>query len=193
MKKVFSGLVASIVLLFCFESFSSTPKMSTDKTSISGVDVLTKKVVEIDLAKTKKATVLLFLSSVCPCTNNAIEQIKALSKNEIKEGYDFYGINLDYKATEKSLEEYYRALGFSFPIIRDVDLKIARSFGVTMMAESVVVSPKGMFLYRGGIRTEKDEMILFDALKKISAGLELTSKVGEGMGCFLRYPDAKKE
>lgn len=89
--------------------------------------------------------------------------------------------------------DYYQAANLGFPILHDDQLAIAKSFGIEQMAESVVVSPSLQVLYRGGIKTEKDEMILFQALEAIAKGQEPAQKVGDGIGCFLLYPDQKNQ
>ncbi len=189
MKKVALGF-SLLIAMVGGDSFAEKI-MSAPQSQVTATNLISDQKESIIFGKAKRATVLLFLSSACPCTNGAIGEIRELAKKYSDMGFDFYGINLDYQASAQSLKKYYAVAKLGFPILRDSQLEIAKSFGVELMAESAVIGADLSILYRGGIKTEKDEMILFDALDAISKGKEPAQKIGDGMGCFLLYPSRK--
>ncbi len=157
---------------------------------IEGNDILSGKMKRIDFSESKGSIVVLFLSTVCPCTNGSMMKISNLIDQYTTKGFEVVVVNLDYKSKISSLKKYYKAVGLKTSIIWDENLRIAKSFGVKMMAESVVVSKDGQMLYRGGIRTEDDQYPLFGALDEIHEGKAVTHSKGKGMGCFLLYPES---
>jgi hypothetical protein len=114
--------------------------------------------------------VLLFRSALCPCTNGTLWQIKELSAKYRALGFDFYGLNLDFQSKLFDLNEFYAKANFGFPVIRDLDLAIAKSFQAELMGESAVILPSGRLAYRGGIKDEADDFLIFDALDDLGQG-----------------------
>lgn len=134
----------------------------------------------------KQGTVLLFLSASCPCTNGATAELRKLARDH--KDFRFYGLNVDYGYENKDLREFYQKAKLGFPIVRDEGLAVAKQYGIELMAESVVLSPEGKVLYQGGIKTEKDEALLQNALAEIHSGKTVSVARGKGVGCLLRYP-----
>lgn len=176
-------------LIFCFFSCIGFLAAPCSAMSFTAKDILTGKTVMIDPQSSQKGTVLLFLSPSCPCTNNSLAEIREQAARYQSQGFKFYGINVDLNSAAKNRKAFYRAAQIGFPILHDTELKIARQLNIKLMADSVVLRPDQSVAYRGGIKTEKDEFLLFNALNEISQGQTVSKPVGEGMGCFLVYPE----
>jgi hypothetical protein len=158
---------------------------------LKGIEITSGKLYQVPKIKQKHGTVVLFLSSVCPCTNGAIEKISELIKKYKSKGFEMVVVNLDHKGKLSSLESYYKKTGIQAPIIWDDQLKIAKSFNVKMMAEAVILSKSDEIIYQGGIRTEDDQYPLISALDEIISEKKISVPKGKGMGCLLLYPNTK--
>jgi len=170
---------------------------------IEGLDLVANKSQKIDLkfdlnSQSLKYTVILFLSSRCPCSNSHI--------NEIKELYSLYGspsniamanfvaIHSNQNETQQEAEKYFQKNNIKFPVISDVDAKIADIFKAFKTPHVFVLNNHAEIIYRGGVSSsqhfsENVKKYLRDVLFDLSKGEKPRWTETRSLGCvILRSP-----
>ena len=103
-------------------------------------------------APSAKATVLLFVSTQCPYSNQASPEMARITKAYSQKGFDFIYVYGDSYETKAGISKHAAQYGFSSaPVVMDSGDKIVQAAGATNTPEAVVLSPSGKMLYRGRI------------------------------------------
>lgn len=162
----------------------------------SGKDLSSGKIVSIHLNKVTQGTVILFLSSRCPCSNAHIPAVQDLAAQFKSPEFQFVGINSN--ANEEADDEinktkdYFKRLLLSFPVLGDPSSKIADQLGAKKTPHAFLINPQGKILFQGGIdesHSEKGtELFLKNALLAVKAGKEPEKKEARAVGCIIKRP-----
>lgn len=65
-------------------------------------------------------------------------------------------LRLEPTADKKTFDDYYAKKALSFPVVRDIDMKIANALGTTIYPRFALIDKFGRVRYRGNQPTEKD-------------------------------------
>ena len=143
----------------------------------------------------RKATVLFFVMTDCPISNQFSPEI-----NRICDAYEPQGVGcfLTYVDPEKSSDEiqaHASEYGHSRPALHDRDRALTAKAEATITPEAAVFSPHGELLYRGRInnlyaalgksRQRASVHDLRRALDEIVAGKEVSIPRTQAIGCFM--------
>src|SRR5262245_45541046 len=79
--------------------------------------------------KDKKAYVVPFLGTQCPVNNSYAPRLADLVKQYEDKGVLFVGVNSNHHDTARDVAEHAKKFGIPFPVLRDVDQKVADRFG----------------------------------------------------------------
>lgn len=158
--------------------------------SISGQNLLTGK--KDDVPAGKKGTVLVFLSSKCPCSNSHVGVLKALA-NEYKE-FSFVAVHSNADETVADAKSYFTSVDLPFPVIQDEKTTIADEWKAIKTPHVFVISPEGKTLYKGGVTNSNngpkaDVQFLRDALADLQAGRAVKVAEGRTLGCAITRGD----
>jgi hypothetical protein len=159
--------------------------------SISGIDLTTNKSYSIDLSQTKVATVIVFLSAKCPCSNSHIPSLKILAKEFSMHDIAFVGIHSNLNENIIDSFEYFRGLNLNFPVLQDINNKLANAFEAYKTPHVFIVSPKLDMLFQGGIDDSRiienaKHHFLYDALVAIRDGKLPKERNVRVLGCEIR-------
>ncbi len=153
---------------------------------MKGIDLINNQKVEFSWNGSNLGTVVVFLSTNCPCSNNHISYLNNLKKNWPK--FTFVGIhsNLDENLDESI--NYFKKSGLNFPILQDEKTHLADLFGAHRTPHSFIVSPKGEILYQGGVTSSSDPkkadiFYLNNALDEISKNRPILVDRSRVLGC----------
>ena len=157
-------------------------------TKISGEELHSSKTFSWDMESSKKGTVVLFLSSSCPCSNSHIPHLKKL-KTEFK-NMQFIGIHSNKLAKQKRIQNYFNKKEVNFPVLYDHDLKIANLFKAIKTPHVFVFNQKGKILFQGGLTNSVNFKIakkfyLQEALIDIEKGLIPKQSFARALGCYI--------
>ncbi len=137
-----------------------------------------------------KATVLMFIATKCPVSNDYNARMAALGKDYASKGIKFVGINSNKAEPGSEVATHTKANGFTFPVYKDPQNKIADRFDAKVTPEVYIVGPKGDLLYRGRIdnaqKGEVKEPSLKLALDAVVAGKPIAEKETRAFGCSIK-------
>lgn len=93
--------------------------------------------------------VMVFLSSVCPCSNSHLGELTALAKDF--PSATFVGVNANADEELVSAKSYFEKSGLTFPVLRDPGSKWANQLRALKTPHSFVFDTKGGLVYQGGV------------------------------------------
>lgn len=99
----------------------------------------------------KRGTVLIFVASLCPCTDAHRIMIDNLVEANGPKGFNFYSAFSNIGETEERAEYFFRNIGWNMPYYLDSDGKLAQKYRATRTPQTVVLNPKGEVLFNGPI------------------------------------------
>jgi peroxiredoxin len=102
-------------------------------------------------AKGSKATVLFFLSSLCPCSAKYDERVDELARQYTPRGVRFLAVNSSEGEKPAEVAAYAKRAGYPFPVLKDEGNVIADRVHAQITPEVFVMDAKGVLRYHGGI------------------------------------------
>jgi thioredoxin-related protein len=176
-----------IFTLFFVSSCSSLPRTISD-TSVKGTDYVTEKA--INATPSKKGQVVIFVSTICPCSASFESEIQRLV-NEYGKEFSFIAIHSNKEERYADAKEYFRYVEFPTPVIRDEKLYYANLYGALKTPHAFVISQNGQILYQGGVGESSNgndhtqELPLRKALSQITKGEAVTTSFSGVFGCSI--------
>lgn len=158
--------------------------------SVSGLDLLSNKTMTFHLEQTtKKASVVVFLSAKCPCSNSHVETLNSLTKQY--PDFQFIGVHSNFNETLDESKKYFTSMKLAFPVLQDEKTKIADQLKALKTPHSYVISTKGEILYQGGVSDSANALsserkYLAEALEDVSKGIEVRTKKVRSLGCAIQ-------
>jgi peroxiredoxin len=105
---------------------------------------------------TQKATVVLFLSVACPCSNSYNNRVRELSQEFGTKGVRFVGIYSNVDEKPQRIAAHAKEHGFVFPVLKDEQALGAAHFQASITPEVFVVDAKRTLRYAGYIDDNRD-------------------------------------
>jgi peroxiredoxin len=149
----------------------------------------------------KKAYVVLFLGTQCPINNSYAPRLADLHKQYADKGVLFVAINSNHQDTAKDVADHAKKFGIPFPVLRDVDQKVADRFGAQRVPEAFVLDAAFKVVYHGRIddqfgigftRPQPTRQDLVAALDEVLAAKKVSQPQTEVAGCYItRNPTPK--
>lgn len=102
-------------------------------------------------AKGSKATVLFFLSSLCPCSQKYDARVDELARQYAPRGVRFLAVNASDGEKPAEIAAYAKQAGYPFPVLKDEGNVIADRIHAQITPEVFVMDAKGILRYHGGI------------------------------------------
>ena len=138
-----------------------------------------------------KGTVILFVATKCPVSNNYNERMEKLAQDYKAKGISVIGINSNNTEPAAEVKSHAAERGLTFPILKDDGNKIADRFGATKTPEAYVLDANLKLVYHGRIdNSQKVEGItsndLRDALDELAAGKTISKTGAAAFGCTIK-------
>jgi thioredoxin-related protein len=183
---VFFILIAAVF----FTQLSLAAKLPTE---ISGENSVTAKTETVRLGKGKKALVVVFLSSNCPCSMSHETMLKELSQTY--SDFAFIGIHSNSDEGKTQAQEHFKIAALPFPVLQDQSSHFANLFGALKTPHVFVVNSEGKTLYQGGITNSHeagrgDQHFLANALSDIQKGQAVRLTESRTLGCVIQRDEA---
>ncbi len=188
-------LIRILALISVFTLASSviadTVKMDKEVPNFTLKDAMDKEHSLKDLSHDKKATVVMFISTQCPVSNNYNERIIALHNNYKDRGVQFIGINSNKRESVKDIAEHNKANKFRFLVLKDLRNEIADNFGAKRTPEIYLLDEKRILRYHGAIdnsQNDPETHYLSEVLDLVVAGKEIPEalKKTKAFGCTIK-------
>jgi len=138
-----------------------------------------------------EVTVVLFISTICPVSNNYNTRMNDLYRDYSAKGVKFVFVNANQNESAAQVEEHARRAGFAFPVYRDVGNRTADRLGAQYTPETFVIGPDGAIRYHGRIddaqnqaRVQQNSLRL--AIDAVLAGAEVATPETKAFGCTIK-------
>lgn len=148
------------------------------------------KVVSLLGDRKQQATVLLFVSSLCPCSAKYDDRNVRLAAEYAPKGVRFVAVNSSFGEQPAEIAAHAQQFHYPFPMLRDEGNVIADRVGAQLTPEAFVLDNKGVLRYHGRIDDNRDALKvttndLRNALDALLAG-KLPSKPEQiAFGCAI--------
>jgi hypothetical protein len=154
------------------------------------VEVETGRRVEI-APEENAATVLVFVSAVCPISNNYSGRVRAMAERYAGRGVRVMLVGSNGTESEADLRDYARDVRFGVPLYRDAEGAAARRYGATVTPEAVLLDAAGTVRYRGAIDDARNTArvkreYLREALEAVLAGRRVETESVRAFGCAIK-------
>ncbi len=137
----------------------------------------------------RDVTVVAFISTQCPISNDYNDRMIALYKEYASRGVKFYFVNANSTEPAPTVTEHAKAVGFPFPVFKDEDA--AAKLGAQVTPESFVFDKAGNKIYQGYIDDARNVARvqnhgLRDAIEAALAGKAVSQAVTKAFGCTIK-------
>jgi peroxiredoxin len=138
-----------------------------------------------------KATVVMFISAVCPVSNDYLIRINDLYRDYTSQGVRFLIINSNQNEKQAQVDDHARRAGFQFPVYRDPNNVVADRFGAQSTPETFLIDGAGVLRYHGRIddaqnsaRVKQPSLRL--AIDAVLEGREVAVPETKAFGCTIK-------
>jgi peroxiredoxin len=144
--------------------------------------------------KDKKLVVLAFIGTECPVAKAYGERLGELAKKYADKGVQFVGVSSNRQDTITELSAFARVHHIEFPIVKDLNNKLADQVGAQRTPEVFVLDGDRSVRYHGRIDNQygvgyakktASEAFLKDALDELLAGKTVSKAETASVGCFI--------
>jgi len=145
--------------------------------------------------KNKRAVVLFFTMTDCPLANGYVPEMNRLRATYEPKGVAFYAVQSDNTVSDAAVRKYAQEFQYSFPMLNDPRLTLARMTGATVSPEVAVLSSSGQVLYLGRIDNKVEDLTrpryaatepeLRNALDAVLAGKAPKQARTRAVGCSI--------
>lgn len=150
----------------------------------------------LDSYLTSKYTVIMFIATQCPISNDYNKRMASLHKEFSDKGVAFVGINSNKQESVEEIKQHAADNDFKFAVLKDWNNEIADAYGAQVTPEIYVVDQQATLVYHGRIDDARDPAKikthdLRDALTALLAGKSVPKATTKAFGCTIKR--VKKE
>ncbi len=143
------------------------------------------------LALEGRPTVVVFISSVCPISNEYIDRMKALYGEFSGRGVGFVFVNSNVNETAREVGEHASAAGFPFPVYRDISNALADRLGASLTPEAFLLDARSKVRYQGPIDDARNPArvkadYLREGIEALLGGKPLPRSSAKATGCTIK-------
>jgi hypothetical protein len=156
--------------------------------AIEGSNVKTSQLVSLKLLA-NPATVVIFVSATCPCSQSHVVELKSLAKDFPE--FQFVGIHSNGNEGKQASQSYFQSLALPFEVIRDRGAKLADLFRASKTPHAFVINRDRQVVYRGGVSSSSqfhaqvERRFLREALDDLRASRAVRTPEGRTLGCAI--------
>lgn len=136
--------------------------------------------------------VVTFFSSTCPCQSAHDSRLKDLYAQWSHRKVAFLSVDSEANSSLSADVAEAKRRGYPFPILSDVEGKLADALGARFATYTVILDKTGAIRYRGGLDSDKSHLTenarhyVRTALSQLLAGQSPNPAEGKALGCFLK-------
>lgn len=136
-------------------------------------------------------TVIMFIATKCPISNDYNERMKAVYNDYAAKGVKFIAINSNHIEPAAEVEEHAAAHKFPFKVYKDNDNVVADRFGAQVTPEVFVLDKTRTIRYHGYIDDSRDASKITTqglrlALDAVLAGKPVEKAETKAFGCTIK-------
>ncbi len=144
---------------------------------------------------------MFFIMTDCPLSNGYVPEMNRIRAEYEKQGIGVYAAHSDPFVSDAAVQKHAMEFAYTFPVLLDSKLTLARAAGATTVPEVAVFSGSGTLVYLGRIdnrvedltrpRTLATEHELRDALDAVVAGKMPKVARTRAVGCSINLERIK--
>ncbi|MDL5049808.1 redoxin domain-containing protein [Oscillatoria amoena NRMC-F 0135] len=143
----------------------------------------------VEVAPAGKTTVVTFVSTQCPISNDYNDRMIALYKDYSAKGVHFLFVNSNSTEPADVVAKHKQEAGFPFDVHKDIDA--VDLLGASVTPESYVFDKNGKLVYHGYIDDSRNAARiqnngLRDALDAVLAGKPVAKATTKAFGCTIK-------
>jgi len=136
-------------------------------------------------------TLLIFISTRCPVSNNYNERMEALHRDYSARGIRVVGINPNRTEPVEEVRRHAQEKGLTFTILKDEGNRIADYFGASVTPEAYLLDTEDVLRYHGRLDADQHEPALNanelrSALDTFLGGGVLAETGKKAFGCTIK-------
>jgi len=136
-------------------------------------------------------TVIMFIATRCPISNDYNERMTALYNDYSPKGVKFVSINSNRTEPAADVEAHAKKNGFPFPVYKDDNNVVADRFGAQFTPEVFGLDKGGVIRYHGSIDDSRNiarvrAQPLRNALDSLLAGKPVETAQTKAFGCTIK-------
>lgn len=179
------GGILGLALGIGFGSFGFAETKSP--LTLEGTDTRTLAPLKVEFPY-KQPTLLVFLSSKCPCSISHVSELQALAKEYTN--VQFIGVNSNSDETLESAHQYFKTSDLGFPVLKDLGMKLADHFKASKTPHAFLLSSDGKILFQGGVSNsskfpQADRKFLREALEDLKSEKKIRTPEARALGCAI--------
>jgi len=132
-----------------------------------------------------KATVIVFLSTVCPYARYFARHLRELGEAYAPRDVLFVGVYSNHWESRDEVAADARDHAFSFAVVKDEGHRIASLLEAERTPEAYLVDATGVLRYRGWVESQKESPDLQRALDAVLAGRRVRTAATKAFGCSI--------
>jgi peroxiredoxin/mono/diheme cytochrome c family protein len=190
----------SIVSMAAFLTMAASMAWAADNTehSVAGdlslSDYRGAKFNLSELVKDKKGVILAFVGTDCPLVKSYSPRLITLRDRFLPLGVDLVGVDPNVQDSLEEISRYAKEYGLTFPILKDVDQKLADATGASRTPEVVLLDASLQVRYVGriddqfGVGTRKPAPVREDlivAVQEMLEGKPISVAKTSSLGCLI--------
>jgi thiol-disulfide isomerase/thioredoxin len=139
-----------------------------------------------------RVLVVVFVGTSCPVGDLYMPRLVELSKKYEPRNVDFLAINSNESDSIEDVAEYGRRSRVAFPILKDLENRVADRLLAERTCEALVIDGRGRLRYRGaiddqyGLGSRRDQPVnhyLTSAIDEVLAGRNVSTAMTQVVGC----------
>jgi peroxiredoxin len=144
------------------------------------------------------ATVVVFVSTICPISDKCVERLNELHRAYSGKGVQVLAVNPNANETWQQTQSYAEANRLLYPVYRDEWNRLADKLDAHTTPEAFVIDRQGLLRYRGRIDDATNPARvrvhwLKDAIEAVVSGASVAAPRTRGLGCAIhRANEANK-
>jgi thiol-disulfide isomerase/thioredoxin len=143
----------------------------------------------VDITLGQGVTVIAFISTQCPISNDYNDRMSAVYKEYSAQGVKFYFLNANSTEPAGVVKEHRESAGFPFPVYKDDT--VVEKLGASVTPETFVFNQNGERIYHGYIDDSRNaarvtKQSLRDAIEASLAGKAAPVAETKAFGCTIK-------
>lgn len=177
--------VAIALIVFAFGATAAALDIGSVATDFTVRTLDGRQISLVEVEKSHRAVVVLFLSTICPYSNYYNDLIRDMAVEFEKKGVFFLGVNSGNIETAEEARAHARDHGHTFPIAKDPEGHVAELLGARRTPEVFVLDPEGKLRYHGRVASKIASPDLKNALDALLEGRPVKPAETKAFGCAI--------
>lgn len=169
--------------------------LGTTAPDFSLPDTVSGKTLSLNVLKSEKGTVVMFICNHCPYVKHVNEELVKLANDYQSAGISFIAISSnDVENFPEDSPENMKEAGYPFPYLYDESQEVAKAYNAACTPDFYIFNKELELIYRGqldGSRPGNDIPVtgsdIRQALDDLLAGKEINDNQKPSMGCNIKW------